>query len=214
MRKAGKNEGEDMDAGEAAMPSADEIGGPGRMRDSTGAGWKPAGSMALPFGPDLFKAEPALPRPPAALQRLMKSLEGRDGRRGARLAAMALQAGITPPAAPMEPPGAESVQAALWMELARENANLRREAARLEERQNSLSRRIQRARTRVQKLRLKLLQRRLGLTPRALRDMPPGDSCRERTAGGCAQASTGGNSPMPIEPGTETGAADAQTEKD
>ena len=187
-----------------------------RTTDPVAAAMTPDGPATTPFGPELFDPEPAPQRPPAGLQRLMKSLESRSGKRGARLAAITLRAGIAPPATPTEPPGAEAVQAALWMELARENASLRREAARLEERQHSLSRRIQRARNRVQELRLKLLQRRLGVKLWSLEDIPLGDSPPERIAGTPAQPSPAGpNSPAKIEAGaTDPGAGEPRTEKD
>jgi hypothetical protein len=196
VKEPGDNKGAEMN--EAMAPLGDERDG------------RPPAEAVAPFGPDLFEAGPAPPRPPAALQRLMNSLRSRSGRRGARLAAIALQAGITPPAAPTEPPGAEAVQAALWMELARENATLRREAARLEERQHHLSRRIQRARTRVQELRLKLLERQLGVRLRSLREIPLGEAWRERIAVELAKRAAGEPS-WQIEPAaTEPGSAEPE----
>jgi len=203
-----------MDTGEeAAIPAAAETGTPDRLMEPLAAGMKPAGSAALPLGPDLFEGEPDPPRAPAPLRRLMESLESRSGNRGARLAAINLRAGIAPPALRTELPGAGGVQAALWMELARENATLRREAARLEERQHRLSRRIERARTRVQELRLKLLQGRLGLTPGSLRDIPLGDAYRGGTAAQRAQPASG-EPDSQIEPAAEPGAGEARRDKD
>jgi hypothetical protein len=215
VKGPGENEGAHMNAGgEAAMPQADETGAgpPDPMADSIAAGMKPAGSRVSRFGPDLFDAEPAPLRPPAALQRLMKSLESRAGKRGARLAAINLRAGIAPPAPRTDLPGAEGVQAALWMELARENATLRREAARLVQRQHSLSRRIDRAKTRVHELRLKLIERRLTLG--GLPDIPLGDARREPTLGERSKRSAGEPNSQ-IEPLTaEPGEGEARTEKD
>lgn len=105
---------------------------------------------------------------PAAIERLRKRLERGAGLRGVYLAELALRAGITPPRARFQA-GAE---AALWTELARENAALRREADRLMARKESITRRIRRARARLQGLRVRLMQQRLGLPEGSLRDFP------------------------------------------
>ena len=110
-------------------------------------------------------------RLPGALQRLRQRLERGGGLRGARLAELALRAGITVPPREAEV-GAGSLEAALWMELIRENATLRHEADKLAEREEVLSRRIQRTKARLQVLRLKVIQQRTGLTAKDLLEMP------------------------------------------
>lgn len=107
-----------------------------------------------------------------AIERLRKRLEHGGGLRGMRLAELALRAGITVPPREAERGGTGPLEAALWMELVRENATLRHEADKLAERQEVLSRRIQRAKARLQALRLKVIQRRTGLTAKDLLEMP------------------------------------------
>jgi hypothetical protein len=135
-----------------------------------------------PLGPVEYRGLPVelVPRrPPATLQRLWKLITRETGSRGARLAEQALRAGLMPPARYSQAHGGGSLEAALWMELARENAALRREAARLAERKESLARRIQRAKGRLQLLRFKLAQRRLGAT-NPLAGRPETSGRRER----------------------------------
>lgn len=170
-RRARSKKGAQMNTeGEAAMQGASEF--IPEPLDSLLAGITPAGEAIAPFEASLFGADEAPRRPVATIQKLKKRLESRSGLRGAQLAELVLRAGITLPARRRPVRGSQAVEAALWTELARENAILRREAERLMERQHSLSRRIQRAKTRVQDLRLKILQWRLGLTSKDLLDVP------------------------------------------
>jgi hypothetical protein len=100
-------------------------------------------------------------RPDSALQRLKRRLMRGAGRRGARLAELALRAGLTPPSGRLATPASARLEAAVWMQMARENATLRREVSKLTGRERTLVLRIQRAKARVRALRLRLLQRRL-----------------------------------------------------
>ena len=131
----------------------------------------PAAEPIVPEGL-VGRADPVPQRPPGALQRLRTRLARGGGARGARLAELALRAGITVPPREAEMHGAGSLEAALWMELVRENATLRHAADKLAERQEILSRRIRRTKERLQALRLKVIQRRTGLTAKDLVEMP------------------------------------------
>lgn len=143
---------------------------PAQQPGPTGPTLPDAGRRVPAFAPEQNPpgGEQVPRRPPGALQRLRDRLERGGGLRGARLAELALRAGITLPPREAEMHGAGSLEAALWMDLVRENATLRHEAEKLTERQETLSRRIQRAKARLQVLRLEVFQRRTGLTAKDL----------------------------------------------
>lgn len=150
-------------------------------QQSQPAGPSPGGTD-MPVAPlelEPFGGEEDWHRPPAAIQRLRKRLERGGGLRGIRLAELALRAGIIVPPPPAETHGPGGLEAALWMEMARENAVLRREAEKLAERQETLSRRIQRAKARLRELRLKVARRRLGLEDKDLLDLPSAPTWQE-----------------------------------